>query len=146
MNLHNQKIEGRRVEYRVIFLISTHMFLEQRIVTNSLSSSLSISAFYSPVHNLKRYHICNIRTRYTHSHQLLIWICRRSLKVLRLSLFHLFSQPKVNCPKKVLNVWCVEQLSNQLSVYPTLHGYLVIEIFSPIFSILQSTGDLQILQ
>ena len=52
LNLHNQKIEGRRVEYTAIFLNSNPYVFRAKEITNSLSSSLLISAFYSLVHNL----------------------------------------------------------------------------------------------
>ena len=50
-NLHNQKMEGRRVEYRFFFDFNPYVSRAKEI-TNSLSSSLLISAFYSPVNNL----------------------------------------------------------------------------------------------
>ena len=50
--LHNQEIEVSRVEYRVIFLNFNPYVFRAKEITNSLSSSLLISAFYSLVHNL----------------------------------------------------------------------------------------------
>ena len=50
MNLHDRK--DKRVEYRVLILNFNPFVVRAKKITDSISSSLLISAFYGLVHNL----------------------------------------------------------------------------------------------